>query len=445
MNRLPAEEIRVNHRLLAGLIFVTCLGGCRNEPQPSADAQLDAIARDYVLLSLTIGEKEAGYIDAYYGPPELQAKAKADAPGQSLEALARRTDKLSERVVDAAGHAEGMEQRRARFLLAQLTAAETRLRMLRGEKLSFDEEAKGLFGVRPELQPLASFDPLLKQVDALVPGSGPLDRRVEAFQAKFTIPRDKLKPVFDAAIAECKARTVRHIALPKGENFELAFVTGKSWSGYNYYQGGYKSRIEVNTDLPIRVSRAVDLGCHEGYPGHHVLNTLLEQHLTNGRKWIEFSVYPLYSPQSLLAEGSANYGIELAFLGRERLTYETAKIYPLAGLPTAEAERYYELQNALQALQSARFTIARDLLEGRIDEAEAVRLTQRYLLVSPERARQLTDFTKEYRTYVINYGLGLDMVRADVEAAGPTPEARWKRMEQLLSEPTLPGDLKGAF
>lgn len=425
--------------LIVALLFVTCLAGCREEGRQDS---LDAIARDYVLLSLTIGEKEEGYIDAYYGPPELQARAKAEAAGQSLEALARRTADLTKRVVDVAGEAEGIDQRRARFLAAQLTAAQTRLRMLRGEKLSFTDEAQGLFGVRPEMKPLAGYDPLLKQVDQLVPGPGPLDQRVEAFQAKFTIPRDRLKPVFEAAIGECKARTVKQIALPKGENFELAFVTGKSWSGYNYYQGGYRSRIEVNTDLPIRISRAVDLGCHEGYPGHHVLNALLEQKLTKGRNWIEFSVYPLYSPQSLLAEGSANYGIELAFPGEERLTYEVGKLYSLAGLSTAEARRYFDLQNAMQDLQSARFTIARDLLEGKIDEAEAVRLTQRYLLVSPERAKQLTDFTKQYRTYVINYGLGLDMVRADIEAAGPTPEARWKRMEQLLSEPTLPSDLR---
>jgi hypothetical protein len=429
--------------LLAGLLLAACLAGCREQPE-AGRGSLDAIARDYVLLSLTIGEKEAGYIDAYYGPPELQARAKAEAAGQSLDALAKRVADLSKRVADAGQRSEGLDQRRTRFLTAQLTAAATRLRMLRGEKLSFDDEAQGLFAVHPTLNPLASYDPILKRVETLVPGSGPLDQRVEAFQARFTIPTARLKPVFEAATAECKARTVRHMALPKGENFELAFVTGKSWSGYNYYKGGYQSRIEVNTDLPIRVSRAVDLGCHEGYPGHHVLNALLEEHLTKGRKWIEFSVYPLYSPQSLLAEGSANYGIELAFPGRERLNFETAKIYPLAGLPTAEAERYYELQNAMQALQSARFTIARDLLEGRIDDAEAVRLTQHYLLVSPKRAKQLTDFTKQYRSYVINYGLGLDMVRADVEAAGPTPEARWKRMEQLLSEPTLPSDLKGS-
>jgi hypothetical protein len=268
--------------------------------------------------------------------------------------------------------------------------------------------------------------------------------RVEAFQRQFTIPADKLKPVFDAAIAECKARTAQHITLPKGERFDLGFVTGKSWSGYNYYQGSYHSRIEVNTDLPIRISRAVDLGCHEGYPGHHVLNALLEKRLVGDRGWIEYSVYPLYSPQSLIAEGSANYGIELAFPEAEKLNYEIKTLYPLAGLSTADAARYGKLQDAMRDLAGARFTIARELLEGRIGEAEAVRLTQRYQLVSPERARQLIDFTRQYRSYVINYGLGLDMVRADVEAAGPTPVARWKRMEALLSEPTLPSDLGGS-
>ena len=428
---------------ITAAILLMTLCACDARQSSAADS-LDKLARDYVLLSLTIGEKEDGYIDAYYGPADLQVRAKAEAPSQSLDQLSGRTAGLTKRLAMLDGDAKGLDRRRAKFLAAQLTAAATRLRMLRGEKLSFEDEAQGLFGVRPTLKPLQSYDPLLKQVEELFPGSNSLDQRVEAFQAKFTIPADRLKPVFEAAIGECKTRTTQHMALPKGEKFDLGFVTGNSWSGYNYYKGGYQSRIEVNTDLPIRISRAVDLGCHEGYPGHHVLNALLEQHLSKGRNWIEFSVYPLYSPQSLLAEGSANYGIELAFPGRERLAYEVKQLYPLAGLPTAEAERYYALQDAMKGLQSARFTIARDLLEGRIDEIQAVRLTQRYLLVSPERARQLTDFAKQYRSYVINYGLGLDMVRADVEAAGPTPAARWKRMEQLLSEPTLPSDLKGA-
>lgn len=426
---------------VAGIGALMLLTACKNERNNDS---LDAAARDYVELSLTIGEKEAGYIDAYYGPPEIQAKAKAAAGSLTPAQLIERTNALLARVTELGAKADGLDARRARSLAAQLTAAKTRLRMMSGEKLSFEEEALGLFGVRPQLRSLASFDPVLAKIESLVPGSGPLAERVEAFQSKFTIPRDKLKPVFDAAIAECRARTIRHIPLPKGERFDLGFVTDKSWSGYNYYQGGYHSRIEVNTDLPIRISRAVDLGCHEGYPGHHVLNSLLEKNLTKARGWIEYSVYPLYSPQSLLAEGSANYGIELAFPGREKLAYEVKSLYPLAGLSTADAERYGALQDAMKELAGARFTIARDLLEGKIDEAEAVRLTQRYLLVSPERARQLTDFTKQYRSYVINYGLGLDMVRADVEAAGADPGARWNRMEQLLSEPTLPADLRGS-
>ena len=417
------------------------LCACEVREKPATDS-LDAIARDYVLLSLTIGEKEEGYIDAYYGPPDLQAQAKSEAAGQSLEAIANRATELSKRVAQVSASAEGMDKRRARFLAAQLTAATTRLRMLRGETLSFEDEAQGLFGVRPQLKSLPSYDPLLDRIEALVPGSGPLADRVDAFQSGFTIPAGRLKPVFDAAISECKARTARHIPLAGGERFDLGFVTDKSWSGYNYYQGGYHSRIEINTDLPIRISRAVDLGCHEGYPGHHVLNMLLEQRLVKQRNWIELSVYPLYSPQSLIAEGSANYGIDLAFPGSEKLDYEMRVLYPLAGLPTANAAKYADLQEAMKGLAGARFTIARELLEGRIEEAEAVRLTQRYQLVSEERARQSIAFTKQYRSYVINYGLGQDMVRADVEAAGSTPAARWKRMEQLLSEPTLPSDLQ---
>jgi hypothetical protein len=429
--------------LIAAALLAVSVAACQGKAPPQAGkAQVDAIARDYVLLSLEIGEKEEGYIDAYYGPPEIQAQAKADAAKLSLPELAKRTEQLQARVAALPADGDSMEARRVRFLAAQLTAAATRLRMMQGEKLSFADEAKGLFGVAPDIKPLESYDPVIAKIDALVPGSGPLPERVEAFQNRFNIPTDRLKPVFDAAIAECKRRTLEHIALPKNESFTMEFVTGKSWSGYNYYKGNAHSLIQVNTDLPIRISRAVDLGCHEGYPGHHVLNALLEEKLTKGKGWIEFSVYPLYSPQSLIAEGSANYGIDLAFPGDDQLKFETATIYPLAGLPTADAAKYLALGEAIKDLAGARFTIARDYLEGKIDRAEAVRLSQKYQLQSKERAEKSMDFTDQYRTYVINYGLGQDMVRAYVEAAGSDPKARWARMEKILSEPTLPSDLK---
>ena len=277
----------------------------------------------------------------------------------------------------------------------------------------------------------------------MVPGTGPLAERVDAFTDRFIIPRDKLEPVMRAAIAECRRRTVAHIPLPEGEAFTLELVTDKPWSGYNWYQGNYRSIIQINTDQPSRMGRVVGLGCHEGYPGHHVLNMMLEQNLARGRGWREFMLYPLYSPQSFIAEGSANYGVELAFPGNERLEYERRILYPLAGLSSDGAETYLELQNAIEELSGARFTIARELLEGRITREQAIQLTQRYGLQSRSRAEQTIAFTEHYRAYVINYGLGQAMVKAYIERAGTDPAARWAAMRRLLSEPSLPIDLSG--
>jgi hypothetical protein len=403
---------------------------------------LDAVAADYVRMQLEIGEREPGYVDAYYGPAQWQEAAKA-AP-RPVEELANEAASLVSRAraVDVSRR-DPMAQRRKVFLLSQLKAAQTRLRMIGGEKLSFADEAEGLFGVRPELKPLSAYDPVLERIERVVPGSGTLADRVDAFQNRFVIPKERLKPVFDAAIAECRRRTLEHIPLPASENFTMEFVTGKSWSGYNWFKGNATSLIQINTDLPIRISRAVDLGCHEGYPGHHAYNMLIEQKLAKELGWIEYTLYPLYSPQSLIAEGSANYGIDLAFPGEQRLAYEVAALYPLAGLSTSEAGEYAALLEALDELAGARFTIARDYLDGRMTRDQAIELTQKYQLVSKARASQSIDFTEQYRSYVINYGLGQDMVRAHVEAAGASPEARWERFERILSEPTLPSDLSG--
>lgn len=429
--------------LLIAPLAATLLAACATVPAQRADS-LDRIAQDYLLLQLTIGEKEEGYIDAYYGPAATQAAAASQAAEYTLPQLEARTVALHRRTepfADDGVAGTSMEERRARFLSAQLSAARTRLRMMRGQELSFVEEARGLFGVDVDLPALATFDPVIAQVDALVPGDGPLWQRLETFQSQFDIPTDRLQPVMDAAIAECKRRTLEHIALPAGERFDLAFVTDKPWSGYNYYQGDYHSKIEINTDLPIRLNRAVDLGCHEGYPGHHAFNALLERNLVRDKGWAEFSVYPLYSPQSLIAEGSANYGIDLAFPAGDQLAFETRVLAPLAGLPTDQLETYARLREATQALGPARYTIAADYLADRIDAETATAQLMRYQLLSPERAAQSLDFIDTYRSYIINYGLGRDMVREAVEAAGPGQPARWQRMERLLGEPTLPADL----
>lgn len=402
-------------------------------------SDIDLISRDYVKLTLELGEQEAGYVDAYYGPADWATAAKAKP--RDMRELGNGIVDLMLRLDALPPSDDALVEARKRFLSAQLEAALTRHAMMQDEVFPFAEEAKGLFGVTPIFLPLSSYDAALAKIGALAPGEGALHERVEAYQARFTIRTDRLKPVFDAAIAECKRRTTAHIALPADENFKMEFVTGKSWSGYNYYQGNFQSLIQINTDLPIRISRAVDLGCHEGYPGHHVYNMLLEQRLTRELGWQEFSVYPLYSPQSLIAEGSANYGIELAFPGEERLAFERDVLYPLAGLDPSTAADYFKLQQALSELKGARFVIAQGYLDKSISRDEALALIQKYQLVSRERAEQSLSFNDQYRSYVINYGLGQDMVKAWVERQGDAPVWRWKAMEKLLSEPMLPQDL----
>ncbi len=408
---------------------------------PAPKTALDAIAEDYVKLSLEAGERQPEYVDAYYGPAAWAAAAKADP--RSLAQLLTDARALKARTIAVDPKTlKPIDARRRTFLLAMLTAAETRLAMANGTHYSFADEARGLFGVAPDLKPLSSYDPVLAEIDKLIPGDGPLWQRVNTYRESLSIPAYRLKPVMEAAIKECRARTLAHIKLPANEHFTLEFVTKKPWGGYNYYKGNATSVIQVNTDLPVLITRAVDLGCHEGYPGHHVLNLLLEQRLTRGRGWQEFTILPLYSPMGFIAEGTANYGIELAFPGNEREAFEERVLFPLAGLNPAEAKRSAALADALRDMAGARFTIARDYLDGHLTREEAIAASQKYELLSRARAEKSAGFFDHYRSYVINYGLGRDMAAATVEAAGTSPAARWKAFEALLSEPTVASDLK---
>jgi hypothetical protein len=288
----------------------------------------------------------------------------------------------------------------------------------------------------------AEFEKVLADLDKKVPGTGPLHARYEEFRNRFVIPKEKLDDVFKAAIDGCRARTLEHIDLPKDESFTVEYVTGKSWSGYNWYQGKYRSLIQVNTDLPIFIDRALDLACHEGYPGHHVYNVLLEKHLVRDRGWVEFSVYPLFSPQSLIAEGTANYGIEIAFPKADRMKFEREVIFPKAGLDPARASEYYDVLALVERLSYAGNEAARRYLNGQIDKEAAANWIEKYALYSRPRAEQRVRFIDQYRSYVINYNLGKDLVAAYIARHATSPKERWEVFERLLSSPRLPSDLR---
>jgi hypothetical protein len=252
-----------------------------------------------------------------------------------------------------------------------------------------------------------------------------------------------LAAVFRTAIDGCRERTRRHIELPEGESFEIEYVSDKPWGGYNWYKGGYHSLIQVNTDLPIYIDRALGLACHEGYPGHHVYNALLEQQLLRGRGWVEFSVYALCSPQSLIAEGTANFGVELVFPDEERIEFEKHELFPLAGLDPADTDLYYRVVGLVEKLGYASNEAARRYLDGQIDAEQAAELLGRLGLMPRDRAQQRVEFIERYRSYVINYNLGEDLVREFVDArAGGDTARRWEVFGRLLASPRLPSGLK---
>jgi hypothetical protein len=434
-------------RLLLRLTIPLLLAGCavRQAAPAHEEDPMKRIAESYVKLVLAVGRHDADYVDAYYGPPEWRTEAEAaERPLPEMRADAERL------IADLAAHpspagAEEAVRLRHQYLQRQLQSMVARIDLLSGRKMTFDEESKALYDAVAPTYDAAHFQAILDQLDREVPGEGPLAARVEAFRQKFVIPRDRLDPVFKAAIDECRRRTLQHLELPPGESFVVEYVTGKSWSGYNWYKGGFHSLIQVNTDLPIFIDRAIDLACHEGYPGHHVYNTLLEKHLVRDRGWVEFTVYPLFSPQSLIAEGTANFGIDVAFPGAERTAFERERLYPAAGIDPATAARYAEVQRLLQGLSYAGNEAARGYLDGRISRQDAEAWLVRYGLMAPDRAAQRVRFIDQYRSYVINYNFGQDLVRQYIEKRGDTedqPEARWREFTKLISSPRLPSDLR---
>ena len=408
-----------------------------------AAALMNRLAESYVKLVLAVGQHDPDYVDAYYGPERLKSEVNAErVPLDRIKQAALSVLVELKNSIDTSG-LEEMEQLRHQYLVKQMQSLIARVDMLSGTRLTFDQETEALYDAVAPSYPESHFQRILDELAAVLPGDGSIPERYDAFKRGFIIKRELLDKVFSAAIAEGRKRTKNHIELPAGENFTVEYVTGKSWSGYNWYKGNSHSLIQVNTDLPIYIDRAVDLASHEGYPGHHVYNALLEENLVRGRSWVEFSVYALFSPQSLIAEGTANYGIEMAFPNTERVSFEREVLFPLAGLDGSKAETYYKIHELVSRLNYAGNEAARRYLNGNRDEA--ARWLINYALMSPERAQQRTRFFDQYRSYVINYNLGQDMVKRYIESRTGTPndvEKRWEAFKHLISSPRLPSGLK---
>ena len=406
--------------------------------------ELNRIAERYVKLMLGMDTHERGYVDAYYGDPAVREGV--ELSGVTLAELKLESEDLLSAVnrIDMSGEEEILLLRK-QYLSKQIESVRARIDMVEGVNFTFDEEAKFIFDADPPNLPDSFFEKIIEELDELLPGEGTVSERLNRFKEDFRSQERQGDAVLQEAKSEGRKRIQNHIQLPENEKFELEYVTGKTWTGYNWYKGNSHSLIQLNRDIPLTIDRVVDVASHEGYPGHHVYNVLLENRLAKGRGWLEFTINPLYSSQSMISEGTANFGIEVAFPGEERIRYEREVLFPLAGLDSTRVEEYYKVFELTEKLDYVQNEIARGYLNGDLDREQAEEKFVRLRLFTPERAAQRVRFIDQYRAYVINYNLGKDLVKEYIESRGGTsdnPEKRWEEFEALLSSPRLPSSLK---
>jgi len=425
--------------------FVLALSSTSSHASQQSD--LDSIAESYVKLVLDVGLYDDGYVDFYYGPQEwipepLDSSEAAQFP---YEPLKTRASELISQLDSWHGDAgDELERARWSFLKAHVKAVATRIDMLGGRTLSFNEESQLLFGVRAPSFQIDDFKSVIAELDSLIPGSGDLRERLSAYRKRFVIPPEKVATVMQTALDSSRSRTREHLDLPDGDSCSLVIVTDKPWRAFNSFKGNSTSGIELNVDLPVRIGMAMDYACHEGYPGHHVHASLWEEKLYRGKGWIEFSISPLYAPSSLLAEGIAECAADMVFPGDEALNFEKEVLFPLAGLDPDEAERYRRVRILVDSLKWGLITLAQKYLDGEISRDEAVRWLTDYTLMSPAAAERTIPLVEMYRSYAVTYKLGKMLVENWIDnnagVSGNSKE-RWQKFYELMSTPKIPAQL----
>lgn len=414
------------------------------EPQAS-EPELDQIAQEYVRLCFSLEKHSPGYVDAYFGPPEL--KEEGLGATKSLPQIEQEASSLISLLEEIERHKLSWKfSIRLKNLIIHLRSLRAKAELLEGSFLTFDQESLALYGVQAPTFSLEDFQETLLNLDSMLPGKGPLKERYQNLREEFRIPPEKLSSVIEKAIREARFRTSQWIPLPQGENFSFELVKDKPWSGYNWFEGNSRSLIQINTDLPVYLDQVLTLACHEGYPGHHVFNCLRETELYLKQGWVEFSVFPLFGPDALIAEGTANYAVEMVFPSLiDRLDFQSRVLCPLAGLSPQNLELYENCLQAMKKLAYVQVEVARRYLDGEISRDQAGELLVRYRLLSPEEADHSLKFMEFYRSYVINYRVGEDLVRSYMEREVPKPgdlQSRWQIFYGLLSQPFCPDLLK---
>jgi hypothetical protein len=385
---------------------------------------------EYVRLGLRFDRLESGFVDAYTGDPRVRAEVENEAAPTPQVLRDQARDLLRE--LDSAG----LPADRTDFLRGQLTGLECTARKLSGEPVAFADEVRSYFQVDAVLGDPAVYAAAHKELDALLPGGGSLAERYAAHRRREECPPDRLEAAVHALSSALRDRVRGQYGLPELETVRYEVVTDKPWSGFNYYEGDYRSRVAINADLPHRLSQLPHLVAHESYPGHHTEHCRKELGLVERADRAEHTVFLVNTPECLMAEGLADLGVQ-ASIGEGWGTW-AAEILGDLGL-RFDGDLAERLAAAAAPLNRVRQDAAVLLHDRGAGTDEVVAYLQRWSLVSAERAAQQIRFLTHplWRAYTSTYVEGFDLLSrwlADRPADQPVAE----RFLRLLDEPLTP-------
>jgi hypothetical protein len=412
---------------------VRALGDTRTVPAP------DDIAREYLLLALRLDQHDPGLVDAYVGPADLKATAdleRVPPPGR-LRDDARA---LRERVA-AVLAGEGDADRRE-WLEAQLVALETRAAVVAGEDVPYLEQVRSGYQWLPRRRDETALDEAAAELEELVPGGGPLDERFGDWDEQLTIETDRLPSVIDWLVGELRRRSAERFGLPADESVGVGLVRDRSWSGYCWFDGGGRSRIDLNLDLPIRAPELVSTIAHETYAGHHLEHAWKERTLVEQAARLEASAMLLATPECLISEGLAELGPTLLVPDADRVDL-MVELLERADLRFGSPTGTRAVAATAVAIGPLRRRLGESVVNAALlrhvegaSSAEVLGYLRRYGRFPESRARQRLGFLEDprWRTYVFVYDEGFHLLRRWVALVPPAErDARFGRLvrEQL--------------
>lgn len=412
----------------------------------SADTTLDSIAESYVKLVLRVGQYDEYMVDSYFGPDDWIPGA---PPDENLEppydAFLAKAKSLTEKLrsIDT-GKLVGLQLKRYRYLESQLAALIGRIEMLAGKTMTFDEETRTMYDVTLPAFNKTYYDSLLQELDRLVPGEGSVAERFNTFMMPLRIPNGKVEQVFNVGVAAARERVSNYLDIPKGDSVSIETVTGQWWTADCRYRGNGHSHMQLNIDRPFYLDQAITFPCHEIYPGHHLSFLYIDKYLLGDNGWVEFSLIPSFSPLSALLEGIAEYGIDLAFPKAEWIEFAETTLCPIAEIDTSLIEPFYDMWQLKYQLYPVESHIARQYLSGEIDSTKAKEQLIHYAIYSEDEVDARVGAYDSWRSYVVNYYVGKDLVSDHIEAVTEGADdrnAQWETFVELLKTPLTPANL----